>query len=280
MSLRGFQQALAELVMSLEFCSAVKADPQQALAGFELSPIERERLVALARAPGLKIGTMIHRSFRLSILANFLPQTRVVLGIQGFKEVVHDYWNAQPPRNLYYEQEAVRFGEFVLAQLEQGRIQNEFLEEVLALELAVLSLARNLGGTSDERRTSSDPRTCFPDLHAGCRMIVFRHEPAALFEALGEGRVPEDAPRGRYYLLLDRSASEQLQMHQIDPQIGALLAACDGHTSAALLCERLSATVRDLEALAEEGYLIFRNQPAGGRSTLGGVRWLEALSAG
>lgn len=154
MSLLSFQQALSELVMSPEFCSKVKNDFEQALSAFDLTPLEHQRLAILATQPGLGIGTMIHRSLRLSVLVSTLPKTCTVLESQNFKEIMHEYWRTQLSRNFYYKQEATRFGEFIFAQLKQGKIQNEFLEEILRFELAELSLTRvTYKQVSDNKRS-------------------------------------------------------------------------------------------------------------------------------
>ena len=86
MSLRGFQLALSELVMKPGLRRRIAdgaVGAEEALAGFELSDRERRRLEALARDARLKTGTTIHRSFRLSMLANTLPRTCKVLAPAG-----------------------------------------------------------------------------------------------------------------------------------------------------------------------------------------------------
>lgn len=260
MSLLGFQQALSQLVMSPEFCSKVLTDPERALSAFDLTPLEHQRLAVLAQSPGLGIGTMIHRSFRLSMLVSTLPKTCTLLEFQDLKQTVHAYWHTQPPRNFYYEQEAARFGEFVLAQLKLGSIQSEFLEEILRFELAVLSLIKVTPEQIPVRDSFgySAPENYFPYLNPLYRIVFFRHEPETLLRSLGEGRMPEHVPRGNYYLLLAQSPENQLQIEQVGPRLGELLFACDGQSSVARVCTQLSLTVRDLEVLAKEGYLFFK----------------------
>lgn len=278
MSLLGFQQALSELVMSPEFCSTVKTDPEQTLSAFDLTPLEYQRLAILATQPGLSIGTMIHRSFRLSMIVHTLPKTCMLLEFHGLKEIMHWYWRTQLPRNFYFEQEAARFGEFMFAQLKQGLIQSEFLEEILRFELAVLSLEK-LGSreflagsrgkkdsfsllegarcTDSERAGYSNPNTDFPYLNPLYRIVFFRHEPEILLQALDEGRMPEHVTQGNYYLLLARPEN-QLQIKRVGSRLGELLSACDGQNSVAVVCTQLSLAVRDLEVLAEKDYIFFK----------------------
>jgi hypothetical protein len=262
MSLLGFQQALSELVMSPEFCSKVKTDPERSLSAFDLTPLEHQRLAILATQPGLGIGTTIHRSFRLSMLVSTLPKTCTLLEFHGIKEIMHAYWRTQLPRNFYYEQEATRFGEFIFAQLKLGSLQSEFLEEILRFELAVLSLTRFTHGQlpNNERSGHSAQQTDFPYLNPLYRIVFFRHEPEILLTALNKGRMPEHVTQGNYYLLLARSPENQLQIEQVGPILGEVLCACDGQNSVALLCKQLSLTVRDLKVLASEGYLLFNGR--------------------
>jgi hypothetical protein len=261
MSLVAFQQALSELVMSPEFCTAVRTDPQQALSAFDLTPLEHQRLISVATQPGLEIGTAIHRSFRMSMLVNTLPKTCMVLKLQNLTGIIHEYWRSQLPRNLYYVQEAVRFGEYMLARLELGKLQDEFLEEVLRFELAVLSLTREpyRQKTLNEKSANRDPQTSFPYLNPRYRIVYFRHEPESLFAALDEGRMPERIKQENSYLLLAQSSAKQLRIQPIGSRLGEVLSACNGKSSAALLCKQLSLTVRDLEALTEASYLSFRS---------------------
>ncbi|MBW4596692.1 MAG: hypothetical protein KME46_28275 [Brasilonema angustatum HA4187-MV1] len=262
MTLVGFQQALSELVMSSEFCLQVLTSPDLALGVFDLTPLEHQRLVFLARTPGLGIGRMLHRSFRLSMLVNLLPKTCTVLNTQNLNQVFNIYWQTQPPRNFYYQQEAVRFGEFLLAQLEQGTIQNEFLEEILRFEISVLSLMRFIpeqvvGNNSLKLGVSED---FFPHLNPQYRIVFFRHEPDSLLTTLNEGRVPESGLQGDYYLLLTMSSTNQLQIKPIGSRLGEILLACNGQRSVSHLCTQLSLTLQDLEILAERGFLSFHHQ--------------------
>ena len=262
MSLLGFQQVLSELVMSPEFCSKVLTDPEGTLTAFDLTPLEHQRLAILAKQPGLSIGTTIHRSFRLNMLVSTLPKTCTLLEFQNLKQIVHAYWHTQPPRNFYYEQEAARFGEFVLAQLKLGLIQNDFLEEILRFELAVLSLTRVTREEipADETSGHSEKETKFLYLNPLYRIVFFRHQPDILLTALGEGRMPEHVTEGNYYLLLAQSPENQLQIKQIGSRLGELLSACDGQSSVALVCTQLSLAVQDLEVLAEAGYIFFKTK--------------------
>jgi hypothetical protein len=262
MSISDFQQALARLVMSPPFRSSVRGEPDTALEAFDLSTRERQRLTVLANDPALNVGTMIHRSFRLSMLATTLSKTCAALGPQQLKEVVHRYWETYPPQDYYYEREAFRFGEYLLALLREGRLENEYVEQVLNLELNVLALKKASASQASESNPDlGDPAAAYPALNPLCRVVPFDHDPETLLTALSQDQVPEALPRGEHYLLLDRSASKQIQIRRVDPRLGAVLQACDGQASAARLCERSGLALEDLVALREAGTLVFYDQP-------------------
>jgi hypothetical protein len=259
MALLGFQQALSELVMSPEFCFQVLTTPEQALRIFDLTSREYQRLVFLAQLPGIGIGRMLHRSFRLSMLVNILPKTCTLLNFQNLNQVFDIYWQIQPPRNFYYEQEAVRFGEFLLAQLEQGLLQNEFLEEILRFELCVLFLTKFIPkqGAGDNSFKMGVLKDSFPDLNPKYRIVFFRHQPNNLLTTLSESRMPEAGLQGEYYLLLTMSSTNQLQIKPIGSRMGEVLLACNGQRSGEHLCTQLSLTLEDLEILAKKGFISF-----------------------
>jgi hypothetical protein len=257
MSLLEFQQALSKLVLSPEFRALVREDATQALAVFDLTALEQRRLAAVARTRGIALGTMLHRARRLTTLANTLPRTCIVLA-QDFDRMVEAYWQAHPPQNLYHEQEAARFGAFVLALLREGDLQNELLEEVVQMELSVLTLANTSQNTTSQHANISAPTTTFPYLEPRYRIAFFRHDPEPLLTALDKGVVPQHVQQGYYCLLLSRSANGQLQLQQINPHMGAILAACTGQHSMTLLCNQFSLTAENFAALAAHGYIVLR----------------------
>jgi hypothetical protein len=258
MSLLEFQQALSKLVLSTEFRTQVATDATRALAALDLTPLERRRLAAIANMRGVALGAMLHRARRLTTLANTLPRTCIVLA-QDFDQVVEAYWQAHPPENLYHEREARRFGAFVLAQLQQGELQNEILAETVQMELAVLSLVHAPQSELAPDTPIGDADTTFPYLHPRYRIAFFRHDPEMLLLALDQGQAPQHVQRGEYCLLLSRSPSGQLQLQQINPYLGMILTACDGQHSVAAVCTQFSLAIDNIASLAAQNYICFRS---------------------
>ncbi len=274
MTLRGFQHALSDLVMSRRFCAAVQEDPGEALAGYDLDLRERERLAAIAGQPGVRISAMIHRSFKVGVLAGRLPLTCTLLGSAGIARVIGGYLAEQMPRTMYFNQEIRRFGVYVLEQLARGAFDYPFLEEVLRLELALVELgdAPPLAADAPDALLPTDAPDTLPEqpgthpvqLDERFRVLRFAHDPAVLLPALRAKRVPSALPEGDFWMLLDRSDGESVQMSLLDPALGALLARCDGAATLAALCEQLDVDLDQVQALVEAGvlHLVMRHHNA------------------
>jgi hypothetical protein len=68
------------MVMDASFAEAVREDPASALANFDLSVRKLERLAGISMQPGLRIGTFVYHSFRMTKIAYTLPRTKEKLG--------------------------------------------------------------------------------------------------------------------------------------------------------------------------------------------------------
>lgn len=264
MSLPEFQRALSEMVMSPGFRNRVAEDPGGALSPFDLSDRELRRLEALARDGGLKTGTLLHRSTRLSMLSNTLPRTCRVLGPKGLKELTHAYWSEHPSYSAFFIQEGGRFGRFALDRLEKGQ---DLAREVLETELAMLELTEAEGvweapsGSGDSVPPPASG-VWVPRLHPLCRAVRFRHPPLAVFAELDAGRVPGDLPAGERYLLLLLTGPKQVGLEELPPDQGRALLACDGRTTVAKLCQDRDLRQESFAEMLAAGYLTAEAAPA------------------
>lgn len=229
MSLQGFQQALSDLVMSSALRARVVEDPAGTLSAYDLSDKERRRLQILAGDARMRTGTLLHRSFRLSMLSNTVPRTCRALGAKAIRELVHAYWAEGPPRSMQYVKEAQRFADFARARLRDGSFRHDFLEEVLETELAQLTLARS--GTAlepGEREVPEELASVRVRLHPACRVIPWRHDPDAVLAALDAGRPLEGFAEEEDYLLVAAAGPGQVTMKPVGRDHGRALAAADG----------------------------------------------------
>lgn len=257
MSLRGFQQALSELVMQPALRRRLAEGPDEetaaALAAYDLSERERRRLASLARDPGVKTGTTIHRSFRLSMLANALPRTCKALRPPELKELVYAYWREHLPRSYQYLPEARGFAEFALARVRAGALANPFAEEVLEAELAMISLARAPAWQPPEAEPGEAGEGSALRLHPLCRVVSFRHHPDALLAALAAGPPSGDLPEGEHYLLLLSAGEGKIDLRALGREQGRMLRACEGEgASVGSLPARAGLPADECAALARE----------------------------
>ncbi len=256
MSLQDFQRALSDLVMSPGLRSRVAETPAEGLAAYELSDQEHRRLAALARDPGLRTGTIIHRASRLAMLSNTIPRTCRVLGARGLKELVHAYWSEHPPQSMLYVQEARRFADYAFARLAAGTFENPFFREVLEMELGILILSRAECAWERSESTKVPER---PRLHPCCRVVAFRHDPDAVIRTLDAGR-PLDAiaeiAEEEHYLLLSAAGAGRVTQQQVKVEQGRVLAACDGERAVEEVCAVAGVAHEVLVAVVGAGLVV------------------------
>jgi len=236
MSLLAFQLALADMTASHAFCARVAADPDAALADYELTPVERRRLAAAAGQPGMRVNCSLYRYNRIVTLVAVLPGTVHLLADEA-RAVADEFWAAHPPdRNMRRESE--RFAAFIRAALESGRLASPYLREVVDYEMAryLLAAAPRPGRLAEPADVGDADGLVV--LHPLVRVAAFAHDPAVLLPHLAAKRPPPypDVPEGEHYLLLDRRDGAYRE-RPLDPRLArALIAAAAGE--AATGCER------------------------------------------
>jgi hypothetical protein len=136
MSMAAFQRAYADLAASPKLCLAVRADPDAALARYELDERERGRLARAVWQRGMDANCTLYRATRITPLNTIAPLT---LGLirPVLREILDAYWEAHPVHEVRFTREAARF----IAWLEgHPDVLPEPADEIIALarrELAV-----------------------------------------------------------------------------------------------------------------------------------------------
>lgn len=257
MSLQDFQKALSDLVMSPALRARAAEDPTAVLASYDLTERERRRLEALAQDGRMRTGTLLHRSFRLSMLSNTIPRTCRALGPKGIRELTHAYWSEGPPRTMQYIKEALRFGEFALGKLRDGSFQHEFLGELLETEMSLLRLGRP-GAVLEagERTAPEDLGSKVLRLHPACHVVPWRHDPDAVLAALDAGRPLDGFPEGEHFLLIASTGSGRVTMKPVDREAGRALRAADGTRTVHQLCTELDLPERVFADSVAAGWLV------------------------
>lgn len=112
MSLDSFYGALAALVSDPELVRRVRRGGDDCLAGFGLSPLERERVAMMAREGGMEVLCSLYRANRLTPLIRTVPTVVDALG-DRLGATVTEFWTSTPRVDMQWRTEAVAFCDFV-----------------------------------------------------------------------------------------------------------------------------------------------------------------------
>ena len=173
MSQAAFQRALGQLVTDRAFRRRLG---RGAKPPARLSALERRRLAALAKAPGVALTARLIDSFRLGKLISLLPLSRALLGPVRFAREAEVYCAKAPPVSFYLADEALAFCDHL-----RRSCRRPYLAEVVAYERAMIELKRP--------RPDGAPRPA--------ARLVFDHDPADLLSPLARGERPHAVPRRR-----------------------------------------------------------------------------------
>jgi len=136
MSMAAFQRAYADLAASPKLCLAVREDPAAALATYDLSARERERLARAVWQRGMDANCTLYRTTRITALNTVIPLT---LGLirPVLRDVLDAYWEAHPVHDVGFARET---GHFIAWLEENPSVLPEPAGDIIALarrELAV-----------------------------------------------------------------------------------------------------------------------------------------------
>ncbi len=124
----------------------------------DLTPPERERLLAQAADAGLALSRKLHQGWRLTKLLTLLPITFRVGDPALLARLVDAYWRDHLPQGLYFEAEAAAFAGFVAAEVPAPSA----LHDAALLEGALLAVGDRNGAASPssmDLHLTCDPRT-------------------------------------------------------------------------------------------------------------------------
>jgi hypothetical protein len=218
MSLLAFQLALTDLAASPALCARVAANADEALAGYDLTPVERRRLASAVTQRGMAVNWSLYRYNRITTLVSILPGTIHLLGTE-VRDIADEFWAEQPAeRNMSRELE--HFADWMRRAIARGRVSSPFLPAVLEFEMAryevaVLPRARLRAEVAAAReRAPGGPLA----LHPLVRVAAFAHEPQALLGRLAvRSPLPyTDIPEGEFYVILDCRGDAGVVWHPLE----------------------------------------------------------------
>ena len=112
---------------SPDLCVALRSGDSALLAGFDLSEVEKNRLLEAVRQPGMSVSCSIYRSNRMTPLYTMLHFTCVLLG-ERLKPVVDDFWATADAPDLQFKPEIERFAQYLGRRLAEGSLIDPYLE--------------------------------------------------------------------------------------------------------------------------------------------------------
>lgn len=112
MTLAAFQVAFAKLAASPVLCLAVRANPAAALASYDLTERERDRLAKAVWQRGMDANCTLYRATRINALNTIAPLTLGVLK-PVLRELLDAYWQDEPVHDVRFLEETQRFVEWM-----------------------------------------------------------------------------------------------------------------------------------------------------------------------
>ncbi len=196
MSLRSFQEALAEIITSPQIGRAYNDNPALLDQKYTLSEKERNRLIGMIQQKGMRVNYMLYQMNRLTPLSMFMAYTLKILHPQ-LMPVLHRFWAAYPKTSFQFKDEVGTFTSFLQEQIAEGTLQLPYLEDVLKVDDAINHIRFEADGVS----YANDE---FYTLHPQARIVYLGYDAQSLIEAMvvydaAEPPVLPEAPG--YYVL-------------------------------------------------------------------------------
>ena len=176
MSLRGFQQAAVDLTLTPESFRALRRGECALLDPYNLNERERNRLLEIARQPGMAMNCSLARGNRLEVIVGAFPKTCTLLK-PWLPRLLDELWEQRKPDNYQLIGEEDAFAAFIAHKVSQGDLAVEYLAEIFNYELACYDLARRFEACADADSVFE-------------AIIEFRHAPDELLGPLTRHVVP------------------------------------------------------------------------------------------
>lgn len=176
MSLRSFQEALAEIITSPQIGRAYNDNPALLDQKYTLSERERNRLIGMIQQKGMRTNYMLYQMNRLTPLSMFMAYTLKILHPQ-LMNVLHQFWAAYPKTSFQFKDEVATFSSFLQEKIAGGSLRLPYLEDVLKVDDAI----NNIRFETDGNSAANDE---FYTLHPSARIVYLEHDAQLLIETM------------------------------------------------------------------------------------------------
>ena len=112
MTMVAFQRAYADLAASPRLCLATRENPDEALARYDLSDRERDRLAHAVHQRGMDANCTLYRATRITALDTVAPRTLALLK-PVLRPLLEAYWDEYPVHDARFARETERFIEWL-----------------------------------------------------------------------------------------------------------------------------------------------------------------------
>src|SRR5262245_3718584 len=133
MSLRDFQRALSDMTLDTRLAVGVRKEGTRALSNYELTLLEQQRLVDVARQPGMDLNCTLARGNRFGPIVEMFPLTCELLK-PWLRELLDELWSRHRPDNYQLTGEEDAFAALLLQKIERGEVAHPYAEEVFRYE--------------------------------------------------------------------------------------------------------------------------------------------------
>jgi hypothetical protein len=209
MPLRDFQRALSDMTLDTRIAAEVRKDGRLALSDYNLTSLEQQRLVDVARQPGMDLNCTLSRGNRFAPIVEMFPLTCELLKPQ-LRELLDEFWSRHRPNNYQLGGEDDAFARFLQGKIARRELTHVYAEEVFQYESACVELAKSL------RYVAADDCSVQGSEHF--RLAHFRHDPRILLRALERQETPLDIPEGDYPVRITlRGDALDVELAEIGP---------------------------------------------------------------
>lgn len=131
-----FQRAFSDLTASSELVKRVRTNPELLNKRYDLTDLERRRLIAIVNQPGMECNCILYRANRLAPVVLHLPDSCKALE-KDLRSLLSEYWARPFQISDNFWVEAYDFCEFVKGKIKAGVVSTTVLD-TLEREQAVV----------------------------------------------------------------------------------------------------------------------------------------------
>lgn len=197
MSLKSFQEALAEIITSPLIGQAYHKDPLLLEQKYSLTEREKDRLLGMIRQKGMKANYMLYQMNRLTPLSMLMAYTLKIIHPQ-LMPLLHEFWKTYPRTSFQFRDEIGFFSAFLKEKIADGQLDMPYLEDVLCIDDAL----NDIRFDTEELSYANDE---FFTLHPLARIVHLTYDATELVEAMvtydAAQPLPEVTVAPGYYVL-------------------------------------------------------------------------------